>query len=62
MTEPQVNITLDDVRNKALRVKDMTETELRHVKEQQASKVVLVGALAIFSAISLAYYIGTRRR
>lgn len=62
MTEASEAITLDELRGKASRVKDMAGSELRRVTGQQASKAVLVGAVAVVAAISLAYYLGTRRR
>lgn len=55
-------ITVDDLRRKAVHIKDMTEAEARIVFEDQRSKVVLIGAIAIVAAVSIAYYLGTRRR
>jgi hypothetical protein len=58
---PAVPITVDDLRRKAVHIKDMTEAEARLLLEDQRSKVLLVGVVAVVAAISIAYYLGTRR-
>jgi len=55
-------ITVDDLRRKAFHIKDMTEAEARLIADQQVTKIVLVGAVAVLAALSLAYYLGARRR
>lgn len=55
-------ITVDDLKRKAVHIKDMAEAEARLVAEERATKIVVVGVAAVFAAISIAYYLGTRRR
>lgn len=55
-------ITVDDLRRKAVHIKDMAEAEAHLVLDDQRSKVILVGVVAVVAAISIAYSLGTRRR
>jgi len=55
-------ITVEDLRQKALRIADTAEAEVRALANQRTSKVVLVGAVVFGVALSLAYFLGTRRR
>lgn len=55
-------ITVDDLKRKALHIKDMAERETREIAHERGSQIVLVGALAVLAAVSIAYYLGTRRR
>lgn len=55
-------ITVEDLRRKAVHIKDMAEAEARVIMDDQRSKVLLVGAVAVLAAVSIAYYLGTRRR
>lgn len=55
-------ITVDDLRRKAVHIKDMAEAEARVIMDDQRSKMLLVGAVAVLAAVSIAYYLGTRRR
>lgn len=61
-TEAVVPITVDDLRRKAVHIKDMAEAEARYVLDDQRSKVVLIGVVAVVAVVSIAYYLGTRRR
>ena len=54
------HITLDDVRHKALAVRDMATEEVRHTVEDRTVQVVIAGAVVVAVAVSLAYYLGTR--
>jgi hypothetical protein len=55
-------ITVDDLRRKAVHIKDMTESEVRTLAEEQATKIVIVGVIAVIAVVSVAYYLGARRR
>lgn len=55
-------ITVDDLRRKAVHIKDMTEVEVRQLAEERVTQIVLVGAVALLAAVSIAYYLGARRR
>lgn len=56
------SITVDDLKRKALQIKDMAERETREIARERGSQIVLVGAIAVLAAVSIAYYLGTRRR
>lgn len=63
MNEPAATaITVDDLRRKAVHIKDMTESEVRTLAEEQATKIVIVGVIAVIAVVSVAYYLGARRR
>lgn len=53
-------LTVDDVRHHAEEVRDMAVVEVKKVTEAQATKVVVIGAIALIAAVSLAYYLGSR--
>jgi hypothetical protein len=57
-----VPITVDDLKRKATHIKDMTEAEVRLLLDERRSKVILVGVVAALAVVSMAYYLGTRRR
>jgi len=54
-------ISVDDLRQKAMHIRDLTEVETRSVLEEQATKVLIIGAVALVAAVSIAYYLGVRR-
>lgn len=62
MTSPDTPITVADLRGKALHIKDLTENEVRELREEQAAKLVAAGVVAVLVVVSVAYYLGTRRR
>lgn len=62
MTPVERPITVEDLRRKAIRIKDMTETEVRHLREERATQLVVAGVAAVCAAVALAYYLGSRRR
>lgn len=62
MTEAERPITVEDLRRKAVRIKDMAEAEVRHLQGEQATKVIVVGVAAVCAAVALAYYLGRRSR
>lgn len=60
MNAQEKSITVDDLRAKARRIEDMARAEARRVMQQDATKIAVVGVLAIVVAIGAAYYAGTR--
>lgn len=54
-------ITVDDLRHKALHIKDMAENEVRAVVTDRRTQIVTVGVIAVLAVVSLAYYLGSRR-
>ena len=54
-------LTVDDLRHKALHIRDMAESEARAVASERGTQIVAVGVVVIIAAISLAYYFGSRR-
>ncbi|MEA5075739.1 MAG: hypothetical protein VB139_05260 [Coriobacteriia bacterium] len=54
-------LTVEDLKQKALHVRDIAESEARTVLKQDTTRVLIVGAVAVVAVVSLAYYLGTRR-
>lgn len=54
-------LTVDDLKQKALHIRDLAESETREVLQRDATKVLIVGAVALVAVVSIAYYLGTRR-
>lgn len=54
-------LTVDDLKQKALQIRDLAESETREVLQRDATKVLIVGAVALVAVVSIAYYLGTRR-
>ncbi|MBN2405372.1 MAG: hypothetical protein JXE06_07310 [Coriobacteriia bacterium] len=61
MTPVDAPITVEDLRGKAMHIKDMAEGEVRELTQEKATKLVGVGVVAALAVVSLAYYLGTRR-
>lgn len=53
-------LTVDDLKQKALHIRDLAESETREVLQRDATKVLIVGAVALVAMVSIAYYLGTR--
>ncbi len=53
-------ITVDDLKRKAVHIKDMAEAEVRTLADERAAQVVLVGAVIVLAAVSIAFFLGTR--
>ncbi|MDZ4655130.1 MAG: hypothetical protein U1F44_04575 [Coriobacteriia bacterium] len=62
MTSVETPITVEDLRSKALHIKDVTEGEVRDLAQEKTVQLVVVGVVAVLAAISIAYYLGTRQR
>lgn len=54
-------LTVEDLKQKALHVRDIAESEARATLTQDTTRVLIVGAVAVVAIVSLAYYLGTRR-
>jgi hypothetical protein len=61
-TAPETTITVEDIKHKALKIRDLAESEARSLVEDQGAKLVAVAVVGVLVAVSLAYYLGTRRR
>jgi len=61
MTPPAKKITVDDLRRKAEGIKGTVQAEAKRLAKEEVTTYVTLGAVALFAAISLAYYMGTRR-
>lgn len=53
-------ITVDDLKRKAVHIKDMAESEVRTLADERGAQVVLIGAVVVLAAVSIAFYLGTR--
>ncbi len=61
MTQTEGRITIEDLQRKALRVRDMAETEARRVLKERRAHLVVATAVAVAVAVSVAYQMGRRR-
>lgn len=52
-------ITLDDLRHKALRIREDVEDEARDVAARRGTQVVVAGVVVVLAVISVAYMVGT---
>ena len=62
MTVAEQPITVEDLRRKAVHIKDMTEAEVRHLRDERGTQLVVAGVAVVCAAVALAYYLGSRRR
>jgi hypothetical protein len=62
MTEAIAPITVDDLKQKALHIRDMAEVEVRRVAEDRRTQIIVVGVVALVAVVSMAYYLGSRRQ
>ena len=61
MTDTADTITVDDLRRKALHIRDLAEAEVRHATADRRAQIIAIGAVAVLAAVSLAYVLGARR-
>ncbi len=54
-------LTIDDLRHKAEGVRDLAKAEVTHVVKEESTKAIVVGVAAVLVAVSIAYYLGSRR-
>lgn len=57
---PAARITTDDLRHKALAVRDMATDESRRLMERNRVRLVIASAVIVAVALSAAYYYGSR--
>jgi len=55
-------ITVDDLRQKALQIRDMAEAEARDLARERGTQLVVAAAVTVIVLVSVAYYLGSRRR
>ncbi len=53
-------ITLDDLRHKALKIREEVVDEAKATIADRGTQVVLIGVVAVVAVISLAYLVGMR--
>jgi len=58
--EMERRLTVDDVRHHAEEVRDMAITQVKEFRDEQGTRVAIIGVIAVVGIISLAYYLGTR--
>jgi len=61
MTQTERPITVEDLRRKAVRIKDQAEAEVLHLRNERATQIVIAGVAVVFTVVALAYYLGSRR-
>lgn len=54
-------ITVDDLRQKAINIKDLAEAEARDFARNRGTQAVVIAVVAVVAIVSLAYYLGSRR-
>ena len=57
---PAVPIRLEDLRHKALAIREDVSGEVKMLAAERGTQIVVVGVVAVIAVISLAYFFGTR--
>jgi hypothetical protein len=57
---PAEPITLDDLRHKALKIREDVVDEAKATIADRGTQMVVIGIAAVVAVISLAYFVGTR--
>jgi hypothetical protein len=57
---PEGPITLDDIRHKALRIRDEVKDEVDVQVADRRNQLIAAGAVALVVVIGIAYFFGTR--
>ncbi len=57
---PAAAISLEDLRHKALAIREDVVDEARAQIAERGTQIVIVGVVAVIAVISLAYFFGTR--
>lgn len=57
---PTQPLTTDDLRHKALAIRDAARDEVAQVLEDNTTRLIVASALVCAVALSVAYYMGTR--
>jgi len=58
----QTAITVDDLRQKALQIRDMAEAEARDLARERGTQIAVAAVVTVIVFVSVAYYLGSRRR
>lgn len=53
-------LTVDDVRHHAEEVRDMAISQAKQFRDEQGTRAVIIGVVAVVGIVSIAYYLGTR--
>jgi hypothetical protein len=53
-------ITLDDIRHKALRIRDEVKDEVTEQVGGRRAQLIAVGVVAVVAVIGIAYFVGSR--
>jgi len=53
-------LTVDDVRHHAEEVRDMAVSQVKQIRDEQGTRIAIIGIVAVVGVISIAYYLGTR--
>lgn len=65
ITPAEERITIEDVKQRAAAVRDLAVLEaketVREVTQDQLTKTIIVGVVAIAAMVSVAYFLGSRR-
>jgi hypothetical protein len=59
MGVPEHAISLDDIRHKALRIRDEVKDEYVEQVTSRRNRLLVVGAIAVVAVIGVAYFAGT---
>lgn len=59
-SEMPTELTVDDLRHKALAVRDIATDEARRVVTTNRARIVIATAVVCAVALSMAYYVGSR--
>jgi hypothetical protein len=57
---PTQRLTTDDLRHKALAVRDVATDEARRVLQRNRVRLIVAGAVVVAVGFSVAYYLGSR--
>jgi len=57
---PSAPITLEDLRHKALRIREEVVEEAKATVADRGTQIVVIGVVAVLAVISIAYLVGTR--
>ena len=52
-------ITLDDLRHKAMAIRDEVKDEVREQVTERRNQIIVIGVVAVVAVISIAYFAGS---
>lgn len=59
-TSEERRITVDDLKQKAMHVRDVAQVEARSIARTDTTKMIIAGLATFAAAVSIAYYLGAR--